>query len=50
MEIVLVVQQRVDFVLESRGNEFRLGEQFFQIGNDIVALDMDRAIMNEHRQ
>ena len=49
MQIVLVLEQRGDFVLVSRRNELRRRKCLFEIGDDVVALDMHGAIVHQHR-
>ena len=49
MQVVLVPQQRRHLALVARRNQPRRGESPFQILDDVVALDMHRAVMHQHR-
>src|SRR5271166_6830458 len=49
MEIVFVLEKRRDFVLVAGWNEPPRWKCFFKILNDVVALDVYRAIMHQHR-
>ena len=50
MQLILMLQQRGVLVLRPCGYETGLGIHIFEIGQDIVALDMHIAVMNQHRQ
>ncbi len=49
MEIVLVLEQRRDLVLVPGGNELRRRKRLFEVLDDVVALDVHRAVMDQHR-
>jgi len=49
MQVVFVLQECADLVLVPFGNEPRLRKGLFQIGDDVVALDMHGAVMHQHR-
>ena len=49
MEVVLVLEQRCNLVLVPARNELWRRECFFEILDDVVALDMHRTVVHQHR-
>ena len=50
MQIVLVFQQCGDLVFCTLGDQARFGINALQIGQDIVAFDVDIAVMDDRRE
>ena len=49
MQIVLVLEQRRDLVLVAGRNELRRRKRLLEILDDVVALDVHRAVVHQHR-
>jgi len=49
LQVVLVPEQRRDFVVVAGENSLGEANVFFEILDDVVALDVDPRVMHQHR-
>ena len=49
MEIVFVPEETVDLILMAGWNEPGMRKSIFDVLDDVVALDVNRAVMHQHR-
>jgi hypothetical protein len=48
MEVIFVLEERRDFVLVALGNEFWFWKSLFEIFDNVVTLDVNGAVMDQH--